>query len=309
MYHVAIRRGSVPADNFTVISNAWLRDARLTWKAKGLLAYIASHAPGHQLTTSQIHADAKDGPDAVRAAVQELETAGYLLRVELRDERGHRTGTDYELREPPAGEAPAGESPTGSDQQEQGVSAAQNQSGKSRQGKPGAKKTTSQEDKKKTPSPSARGTRLQPDWMPSEDTKEWCRVELPAELYQRAGVELEKFRNYWCAKTGKDATKIEWDRTFRNWMINARDRYGSRPVSGPPAPQFKTAAEKNAEDAQRRLVRAKLAEEIREREGIAIEEAYRLAGERLANGLDTCTATGYIDGVIIDEARREVTQT
>lgn len=64
-----------------------------------------------------------------------------------------------------------------------------------------------------------RGTRLDPDWRPSDDTREWTlrRLSQPD-----AAVELEKFHNYWLAKTGKDATKLDWDRTWRNWVLNSR---------------------------------------------------------------------------------------
>jgi hypothetical protein len=313
---MAIRRGAVPADNFTIISNAWLRDPRLTWKAKGLLVYIASHAAGHQLTTAQIHAAAKDGPDSVRAAIAELEAAGYLLRIELRDGRGHRTGTDYELREPPAGEAPPRESQTGSDQGEEDVSAAQSQSGKSRVGKSGSKKTTPPEDQEKTPSASPRGTRLPEGWQPDEELVEWCRTELVPEQrwseHSRDFVrrEHDKFTD-WCRATpGQKAVKKDWRAAWRNWMRRAFEHYApNRPVSGPPAQgQYRTAAQQNAEDARRRLERAKLAEDIREARGITMEEAYRLAGEQMANGLDTCTPKGYIDGEIIAPKAREVTE-
>jgi len=35
--------------------------------------------------------------------------------------------------------------------------------------------------------------------------------------------ETEKFRNYWRAKTGQSATKLDWEATWRNWMLKAAD--------------------------------------------------------------------------------------
>ncbi|MUN54753.1 hypothetical protein GMA10_05940 [Kocuria koreensis] len=35
-------------------------------------------------------------------------------------------------------------------------------------------------------------------------------------------LEHTKFMNYWIAKTGKDASKKDWGRTWENWMLNAR---------------------------------------------------------------------------------------
>jgi hypothetical protein len=78
---------------------------------------------------------------------------------------------------------------------------------------------------------SPRGTRLAEDWVPSEQTRLWARTEFP-------GVDLRtehtKFVNYWLAKTGRDATKRDWDRTWQNWIITAAERAGIR--RGAPAP-------------------------------------------------------------------------
>lgn len=44
--------------------------------------------------------------------------------------------------------------------------------------------------------------------------------------------ELDKFIDYWHAKTGKDAQKANWDATFRNWIRRADEqqpRNGHRP--------------------------------------------------------------------------------
>lgn len=35
-------------------------------------------------------------------------------------------------------------------------------------------------------------------------------------------VEAVKFANHWASKTGKDATKVDWKKTFLNWCLNAR---------------------------------------------------------------------------------------
>ncbi|WP_409361584.1 hypothetical protein ACRPOS_001025 [Bartonella heixiaziensis] len=38
---------------------------------------------------------------------------------------------------------------------------------------------------------------------------------------ERVKVEIAKFRDYWKAKTGKDATKHDWQATWRNWVRKA----------------------------------------------------------------------------------------
>lgn len=35
-------------------------------------------------------------------------------------------------------------------------------------------------------------------------------------------LEGEKFANFWSAKSGKDATKVDWHRTWINWCLNAK---------------------------------------------------------------------------------------
>ena len=73
-----------------------------------------------------------------------------------------------------------------------------------------------------TRSPVAqRATRLKRDWEPSPLATEpgWTDVDVRREL--------EAFRDYWCAKSGKDATKLDWQATWRNWLHRAR-----RPANG-----------------------------------------------------------------------------
>lgn len=80
--------------------------------------------------------------------------------------------------------------------------------------------------------PRKRGTRLDPEWRPSDEDRAWTLQRLDQ---QTAAVELEKFRNHWVAKTGKDATKLDWGRTWRNWVLNANGR-----ASPPPRQQQET---------------------------------------------------------------------
>lgn len=41
---------------------------------------------------------------------------------------------------------------------------------------------------------------------------------------QQAGMEGEKFLNYWAAQPGQRGVKLDWDATWRNWVINAIER-------------------------------------------------------------------------------------
>lgn len=68
-----------------------------------------------------------------------------------------------------------------------------------------------------------RGTRIPEDFTVTPEMVAWARERCP----QVDGrTETEKFINHWRSKTGKDATKLDWEATWRNWMLGTRDRYG-----------------------------------------------------------------------------------
>jgi len=66
------------------------------------------------------------------------------------------------------------------------------------------------------------GTRLAVDWIP--DPKDTARVAQECNLSPAmAAREFEKFRDYWCAKSGATATKLDWQATWRNWLRKASE--------------------------------------------------------------------------------------
>lgn len=87
-----------------------------------------------------------------------------------------------------------------------------------------------------------RGTRIPDDFTVTPEMVTWARENCP----QVDGrTETEKFVNHWRSKTGKDATKLDWPATWRNWMLNSRDRYGAArasPVVGQSITDLKFAA-------------------------------------------------------------------
>ena len=95
------------------------------------------------------------------------------------------------------------------------------------------------------PSVSPRATRLQTDWRPDAKDIDWARTEnIPDDLARR---ETTKFINYWLAKSGKDATKLDWSRTWQNWLMRAVEQGGigsnGRPPPNPPANRATTKAQ------------------------------------------------------------------
>jgi hypothetical protein len=69
-----------------------------------------------------------------------------------------------------------------------------------------------------------RATRLADDWMPSEDDGRYAIEKGLTEA--EAQHEFEKFRNYWQSKSGNQATKIDWSKTWRNWILTTIERKG-----------------------------------------------------------------------------------
>jgi hypothetical protein len=92
------------------------------------------------------------------------------------------------------------------------------------------KETKEEERREETPQAASpkRGSRLPEPFMVKKEMQEWADAECP-QLDLK--TETQKFVNYWRAKTGKDATKLDWPATWENWMLNARDKYGSNKQS------------------------------------------------------------------------------
>ena len=75
-------------DHFTILPNDALEDTRLSYRARGLLGYLLSRPDDWHVDSTQLAARAREGRDAVRAAMRELEQAGYLIRIRSRGDRG-----------------------------------------------------------------------------------------------------------------------------------------------------------------------------------------------------------------------------
>lgn len=78
-----------------------------------------------------------------------------------------------------------------------------------------------------------RATRLYADWKLPEEWAEWATIEGMDSLTVRKQESI--FRDYWIAKSGKDAAKLDWEATWRNWVRRHLDR---KTVKAQPADDF-----------------------------------------------------------------------
>lgn len=93
-------------EHFTVVRNTLVDDERLSYRAFGLLVYLLSKPDNWRIEASALARPAgREGRDAVRSALSELEATGHLRREKHQDKHG-RWVTDsyiYEIPDVSAG--------------------------------------------------------------------------------------------------------------------------------------------------------------------------------------------------------------
>ena len=86
--------------DFTILPNAALRNPHLSYRARGVLAYVLSMPDNWRTSGETLARQGMEGRDAIRAAINELIVAGYARRVKSQDERGRFT-TELHFHEHP----------------------------------------------------------------------------------------------------------------------------------------------------------------------------------------------------------------
>ena len=87
--------------DYTIMSNQHLRNPALSLKSKGLLSMMLSLPDEWNYTNRGLAKMCKEGVDAIGTALRELEAAGYIVRNQLRNEKGQITDTEYIIYEQP----------------------------------------------------------------------------------------------------------------------------------------------------------------------------------------------------------------
>lgn len=85
---------------FGAAPNELLNNPDISFKAKGLYAYLNSKPDNWDFSVESIAAQVKEGIDSVRGGIHELEKSGYLKRIKYQNEKGYWE-IDYMLFESP----------------------------------------------------------------------------------------------------------------------------------------------------------------------------------------------------------------
>jgi hypothetical protein len=178
-------------DHFTQIPNAWVRDERLSFKARGLLVLILSHTAGWSLSINTLAKQNQEGKDAIRAAINELEMLGYLSRTQQNENGrfGESVWTTNDPSDIPSSENPPSENPT-------------------------TKKNITKEEQTKE---YKKSTKISVPFHVTDELKDWfVDAKLPVDWMQQTDL----FVDYYLG-TGK--TMKDWAAAWRNWMRKAAE--------------------------------------------------------------------------------------
>jgi hypothetical protein len=93
-----------------------------------------------------------------------------------------------------------------------------------------------------------RARRLADDWVLPASWGRWAVGEGYSEAIIR--LQADQFADFWKAKAGKDAAKLDWEATWRNWMRKV-PKVGRN--FGTPAPKPKSEFMQHQDDVQREL--------------------------------------------------------
>lgn len=101
-----IIRSNKRENPYAMIDKYGLEDERLSWKAKGLLAYLLSKPDDWKIYVTELANHAKDKKDSIRAGIKELTECGYISMTRIRDEKNRFKGVQYVVYERPVSITP-----------------------------------------------------------------------------------------------------------------------------------------------------------------------------------------------------------
>ena len=71
----------------------------------------------------------------------------------------------------------------------------------------------------------SQGSRLPQGWEPDSELLDWAKEKRPD---LNLPDTVLRFSNHWHSKPGKDGRKLDWRRTFQNWVLAERVQPGAK---------------------------------------------------------------------------------
>lgn len=93
----------------------------------------------------------------------------------------------------------------------------------------------------------SRGTRLPADWALPRAWGEWALADSPEWTDETVRRVADGFRDHWTAKSGKDATKVDWLATWRTWCRSEITQRQFPPSARSAAPKSAFIADRKAQ--------------------------------------------------------------
>jgi DNA-binding Lrp family transcriptional regulator len=84
---------------YVMLNKGLLNDERLSWKAKGILSYLLSLPDDWQIYELEVQKHSVDGIDSLKTGIKELIKNGYIKREQIRNDKGHFIGYEYQVYE------------------------------------------------------------------------------------------------------------------------------------------------------------------------------------------------------------------
>jgi len=97
-------------ERFTVVNRSTVNDDNLSFRARGILVWLLDKPDDWTCNSETLAAQGKEGRDAIRTALAELEEHGYLERNKRQDDKG-QWSTEWVIHETPDAGKPVAGSP------------------------------------------------------------------------------------------------------------------------------------------------------------------------------------------------------
>jgi len=199
----------------------WAWELQLKMPEKFVLVALADMADEqHSCYPGQATLAAMTGASerTVRRALVKLEEDGLISREERRKEGGYRTSDRYVLSVDVTAVHYRSDWPVVDSHRSESPISPVTQSILTGQSDRYIEEEPPENHQLTTSGPRKRGSRIPDQFILSAEMKAWAAEEVP-------GLDIvahtREFVDFWRAKSGRDAVKVDWVATWRNWMRKA----------------------------------------------------------------------------------------